>query len=65
MEIILLSLMGAAWVVGCLVFIFMKPIAGMTDPPMQWGYPLTVGWIFSTRWVAASMNRPTPSNSRL
>ena len=34
-------LMGLLWVAGA-SFFFYEPIAGMTDPPMQWGYPRTV-----------------------
>ena len=43
------------WLVGliCLIlycigvsFYFYEPIAGMTDPPMQWGYPRTVEGFF-------------------
>ena len=38
-------LMGAAWVVGVSVY-FYEAISGMTDPPMQWGYPRTVEGFF-------------------
>jgi hypothetical protein len=38
-------LMGLAWVVGLCVY-FYEPISGMTDPPMQWGYPRTVEGFF-------------------
>jgi tetratricopeptide (TPR) repeat protein len=38
-------LMGVAWV-GGILFYFYEPIAGMTDPPMQWGYPRTVEGFF-------------------
>jgi len=38
-------LMGLAWVVGVSVY-FYEPISGMTDPPMQWGYPRTVEGFF-------------------
>jgi tetratricopeptide (TPR) repeat protein len=38
-------LMGLAWLVGVLVY-FYEPISGMTDPPMQWGYPRTVEGFF-------------------
>ena len=34
-------LMGILWTAGA-SFFFYEPIAGMTDPPMQWGYPRTV-----------------------
>jgi thioredoxin-like negative regulator of GroEL len=32
---------GVAWLVGCSFYLYM-PLAGMTNPPMQWGYPRTV-----------------------
>jgi tetratricopeptide (TPR) repeat protein len=36
---------GVLWVLG-VAFYFYEPIAGMTDPPMQWGYPRTVEGFF-------------------
>jgi tetratricopeptide (TPR) repeat protein len=38
-------LMGVVWVLGVSVY-FYEPISGMTDPPMQWGYPRTVEGFF-------------------
>ena len=32
---------GGLWIVGAAFYLYM-PIAGMTTPPMQWGYPRTV-----------------------
>jgi len=40
-----LIIMGLAWVLG-VSFYFYMPISGMTDPPMQWGYPRTVEGFF-------------------
>jgi tetratricopeptide (TPR) repeat protein len=37
--------MGMLWVLGA-SFFFYEPVAGMTDPPMQWGYPRTVEGFF-------------------
>ena len=37
--------MGLLWLLGA-SFYFYEPIAGMTDPPMQWGYPRTVEGFF-------------------
>ena len=37
--------MGALWVAGA-SFYFYEAIAGMTNPPMQWGYPRTVSGFF-------------------
>jgi Flp pilus assembly protein TadD len=33
--------MGLLWLVGA-AFYFYEPLAGMTNPPMEWGYPRTV-----------------------
>jgi tetratricopeptide (TPR) repeat protein len=38
-------IMGVMWVLG-VSFYFYMPISGMTDPPMQWGYPRTVEGFF-------------------
>jgi tetratricopeptide (TPR) repeat protein len=32
---------GLAWAFGAIFYLYM-PLAGMTNPPMQWGYPRTV-----------------------
>ncbi len=37
--------MGLLWLLGA-SFYFYMPIAGMTNPPMQWGYPRTVEGFF-------------------
>jgi tetratricopeptide (TPR) repeat protein len=37
--------MGLLWVLG-VSFYFYEPISGMTDPPMEWGYPRTVEGFF-------------------
>jgi len=38
-------IMGAVWALG-VSFYFYEPISGMTDPPMEWGYPRTVEGFF-------------------
>ena len=38
-------LLGCVWFVG-VSFYFYEPLAGMTCPPMQWGYPRTVEGFF-------------------
>jgi tetratricopeptide (TPR) repeat protein len=40
-----LIVMGLVWAAG-VSFYFYMPISGMTDPPMQWGYPRTVEGFF-------------------
>jgi tetratricopeptide (TPR) repeat protein len=37
--------MGLLWTLGA-AFYFYEPLAGMSDPPMQWGYPRTVEGFF-------------------
>ena len=37
--------LGLLWVAGA-SFYFYEPIAGMTNPPMEWGYPRTVAGFF-------------------
>jgi tetratricopeptide (TPR) repeat protein len=36
---------GILWVLGVSFYLY-EPISGMTDPPMQWGYPRTVEGFF-------------------
>jgi tetratricopeptide (TPR) repeat protein len=36
---------AGAWIVGAAFYLYM-PLAGMTNPPMQWGYPRTVEGFF-------------------
>ena len=36
---------GACWLVGAAFYLWM-PLAGMSNPPMQWGYPRTVEGFF-------------------
>ncbi len=40
-EWLVVLLCGVAWVAGA-SFYFYMPLAGMTNPPMEWGYPRTV-----------------------
>jgi len=42
---ILVGALGLLWVAGA-SFYFYEAIAGMTNPPMQWGYPRTVEGFF-------------------
>ena len=37
--------MGLLWLAGAAFYLY-EPISGMTDPPMQWGYPRTVEGFF-------------------
>jgi tetratricopeptide (TPR) repeat protein len=38
-------IMMVLWMAGAAFYLY-EPIAGMTDPPMQWGYPRTVDGFF-------------------
>jgi tetratricopeptide (TPR) repeat protein len=38
-------IMGLLWLVGAAFYLY-EPVSGMTDPPMQWGYPRTVEGFF-------------------
>ena len=38
-------IMGGVFILGVLIY-FYEPISGMTDPPMEWGYPRTVEGFF-------------------
>ena len=40
-EWLVVVLCGLCWLAGA-AFYFYMPLAGMTNPPMQWGYPRTV-----------------------
>jgi len=37
--------LGVCWILGA-AFYFYMPLAGMTNPPMEWGYPRTVEGFF-------------------
>ncbi len=41
MEWLVVLICAGLWLLGAM-FYFYEPIAGMTNPPMQWGYPRTV-----------------------
>ncbi|MGN6554968.1 MAG: protein O-mannosyl-transferase family, partial [Verrucomicrobiota bacterium] len=40
-EWLIVLISGCSWLAGCAFYLFM-PISGMTNPPMQWGYPRTL-----------------------
>jgi tetratricopeptide (TPR) repeat protein len=45
LDWLVVIVLGVLWVLGASFFLY-EPIAGMTDPPMQWGYPRTVEGFF-------------------
>ena len=42
---LLVIVLGLLWIAGA-SFYFYEPVAGMTNPPMEWGYPRTVEGFF-------------------
>lgn len=44
-EWLTVVIMGVVWLLG-VSFYFYEPISGMTNPPMEWGYPRTVEGFF-------------------
>jgi thioredoxin-like negative regulator of GroEL len=51
---------GVCWILGA-AFYFYMPLAGMTDPPMQWGYPRTVeGFIHA--FTRGQYDKTNPTN---
>ncbi len=40
-EWLVVALLGFLWILGAGFYLY-EPISGMTNPPMQWGYPRTV-----------------------
>ena len=54
-------LMGLAWIVGVSFYLYM-PLASMTNPPMNWGYPRTVeGFIHAFTRGQYEKTNPTDS----
>jgi tetratricopeptide (TPR) repeat protein len=53
-------LMAVLWIVG-VSFYFYMPISGMTNPPMQWGYPRTVEGFFHAL-SRGQYEQPNPTN---
>ncbi|HWQ92797.1 MAG TPA: DUF2723 domain-containing protein, partial [Clostridia bacterium] len=44
-EWLIVMVCGICWILGALFYFYM-PLAGMSNPPMQWGYPRTVEGFF-------------------
>ncbi|MFO1475885.1 MAG: DUF2723 domain-containing protein [Verrucomicrobiota bacterium] len=44
-EWLIVPALGLLWILGASFYLY-EPIAGMTNPPMQWGYPRTVEGFF-------------------
>ncbi len=53
-------IMGLLWLLGA-AFYFYMPLAGMTNPPMQWGYPRTLeGFLHAL--TRGQYEQPNPTN---
>jgi len=53
-------IMGCLWVLG-VCFYFYMPLAGMTNPPMQWGYPRTREGFFHAL-TRGQYEQPSPTD---
>ena len=53
-------IMAGLWILG-VSFYFYLPISGMTNPPMQWGYPRTVEGFFHAL-SRGQYEQPNPTN---
>ena len=53
-------IMAVLWVLGVSFYLYM-PVAGMTNPPMQWGYPRTVEGFFHAL-SRGQYEQPNPTN---
>jgi tetratricopeptide (TPR) repeat protein len=53
-------IMGALWLLGAAFYLYM-PLAGMSNPPMQWGYPRTVEGFFHAL-TRGQYEQPNPTN---
>jgi tetratricopeptide (TPR) repeat protein len=59
-EWFVVMICGICWIAGA-AFYFYMPLAGMTNPPMQWGYPRTVeGFIHA--FTRGQYEKTNPTN---
>jgi tetratricopeptide (TPR) repeat protein len=59
-EWLVVMICGLCWIAGA-AFYFYMPLAGMTNPPMQWGYPRTVeGFIHA--FTRGQYEKTNPTN---
>ncbi len=59
-EWLVVTIMGLLWILG-VSFYFYMPVSGMTNPPMQWGYPRTVEGFFHAL-TRGQYEQPSPTN---
>ncbi len=60
LEQLVVMLMGLLWIAGASLYLYMA-IAGMSTPPMQWGYPRTVEGFFHAI-TRGQYEKPNPTN---
>ena len=59
-EWLVVLICGFCWIAGAMFYFYM-PLAGMTNPPMEWGYPRTVeGFIHAFTRGQYEKTNPTP-----
>ena len=54
------AIMAGCWILGASFYLYM-PLAGMSNPPMQWGYPRTVEGFFHAL-SRGQYEQPNPTN---
>jgi tetratricopeptide (TPR) repeat protein len=59
-EWLVVILCGLCWIAGA-SFYFYMPLAGMTNPPMEWGYPRTVEGFFHA-FTRGQYEKTNPTN---
>lgn len=59
-EWLLVLVLGLCWIAGASFYFFM-PLAGMTNPPMEWSYPRTVDGFFHA-FTRGQYEKTTPSD---
>lgn len=59
-EWLLVIICGFCWLAGA-AFYFYMPLAGMTNPPMEWGYPRTVEGFFHA-FTRGQYEKTNPTN---
>lgn len=59
-EWLVVTLLGVLWILGASFYLYMA-VSGMTNPPMQWGYPRTVEGFFHAL-SRGQYEQPNPTN---
>ena len=59
-EWLVVTVLGLLWIAGASFYLYMA-VSGMTNPPMQWGYPRTVEGFFHAL-SRGQYEQPNPTN---